>query len=233
MTEQYPPYNYQESGRLQGISVDLLEKIWERMGVNLNRSVILLLPWTEGYNRTLKENNTVLFTTFRIPERELLFKWVGPVASGRDVLLVKNKNISINAEQDLKKYKIAAIENDCAVQRLLDKGVNKEELILEKSSKPVIDMLENGTVDAWAYNDMAGIWLIQDSGKNASDYRVAYVLGRDEGYYAFNKGTSDSLVQSFQQALDYIKGNKDSSGSSDYEKILRKNTPAYTGNSRL
>ena len=86
-------------------------------------------------------------------------------------------------------------------------------------------MLKNGTIDAWAYNDMAGIWLIQQSGENASDYKVAYVLGPDDGYYAFNKETPDSLVQSFQQALDYIKSNKDSSGVSDYEKILTKYIP--------
>ena len=49
---QYPPYNYQEEGKLQGISVDLLEGIWAKMGVNLNRSAIELLPWTEGYQRT-------------------------------------------------------------------------------------------------------------------------------------------------------------------------------------
>jgi len=35
ITEQFPPYNYQEDGKLQGISVDLLEMAWERMGVNL------------------------------------------------------------------------------------------------------------------------------------------------------------------------------------------------------
>jgi polar amino acid transport system substrate-binding protein len=86
LTEQYPPYSYQADGRLQGISVDLLESVWQRMGVNLNRSVILLLPWTEGYNRTLEENNTVLFSTGRFPEREQLFRWAGPIASGRFVL---------------------------------------------------------------------------------------------------------------------------------------------------
>ena len=227
MTEQYPPYNYQDmNGRLQGISVDLLEKVWEKMNVSLNRSAIKLLPWTDGYERTLKENNTVLFTTFRIPEREQLFKWVGPIASGRDVLLAKsNKNISIVDKEDLRKIKIGAIEDDCAVQRLLNNGVKKEDLILETKSTPIIKMLKNGTIDAWAYNDLAGIWLIQQSGENTSDYKVAYVLAQSDGYYAFNKGTPDSLVQSFQQALNYIKNNKDSSGVSDYERVLTKYIP--------
>jgi len=37
ITEQYPPYNYQEAGKLQGISIDLLEKVLEKMNVSLDR----------------------------------------------------------------------------------------------------------------------------------------------------------------------------------------------------
>jgi polar amino acid transport system substrate-binding protein len=226
ITEQYPPYNYREHGRLQGISVDLLEKIWEKMGAGLNRSTIKLLSWTEGYEIAEKENNTVLFTTWRIPEREQLFKWVGPVASGSDVLLAKiDKNICIAVPSDLKRYKIGGIRNDIAVQRLLKDGLREEDLILAANSTPIIEMLKNGTIDAWAYNDIAGIWLLQQSGANAGDYKVAYVLAAGNGYYAFNRGTPDSIVQSFQQALDYFKNNKGSSGTSDYQKILDKYIP--------
>ncbi|MFB3763900.1 MAG: cache domain-containing protein [Methanotrichaceae archaeon] len=227
MTEQYPPFNFQKDGKLQGISVDLLEKMWGKMGVDLNRSAIELLPWTDCYEKTLKEKNTVLFTTFRIPEREHLFKWVGPIASGRDALLAKSdKNISITSPQDLEKYRIGGIKNDIAVQRLLDEGMKKEDLVLETSSAPIIEMLKNGTIDAWAYNDLAGLWLIQESGADASNFKVAYVLARGEGYYTFNKEIPDSTVQSFQQALDSIKNSRDAYGVSDYEKILTKYIPA-------
>jgi polar amino acid transport system substrate-binding protein len=227
ITEQYPPYNFQKDGKLQGISVDLLGKMWENMDVDLNRSAINLLPWTEGYQRTLNENNTVLFTTFRLPEREKLFKWVGPAASGRDVLLAKrDKTISISGPQDLKHYKIGAIKDDVAVQRLLNKGVKIEDLILEITSKPIIEMLENGSIDAWAYNELAGISLIQQAGANANEYEIAYVLDQADGYYAFNKDTPDSIVESFQEALDYIKSHKDANGASDYDKILSEYIPA-------
>jgi len=225
ITEQYPPYNFQQDGKLQGISVDLLEKVWERMRVDLNRSVIEVMPWTEGYQRTMEENNAVLFTTFRLPEREQLFKWVGPVASGRDVLLVKRDNISIQNQEDWKKYRIGAITDDVAVQRLINKGAEIEYLVIENESKPIIEMLEDGSIDAWAYNELAGIWLIQQSGANISEYKVAYVIDQGEGYYAFNNETSDSLVQSFQEAIDYIKNNKDANGSSDYDKILAEYLP--------
>ena len=87
-------------------------------------------------------------------------------------------------------------------------------------------MLQNGSIDAWAYDDTSGIWLIQKSVANANDFEVAYVIDRIDYYYAFNKETPDSTVQYFQQALDYIKSNKDKDGVTDYEKILAKYIPA-------
>lgn len=226
ITEQRPPFSYEKGGMLQGISVDLLEMVWKRMDVNLNRSAIQLLPWTEGYEKTLRENGTVLFSTGRLPEREQLFKWAGPIASDRYVLLAKkDKNIGLLNEENLKNIKIGAIEDDMAVQMLLDEGVNEENMILETTSTPIIEMLKNGSIDAWAYGETAGIWEIQELGENASNYKAAYVLGVSDAYLAFNKGVPDSLVQSFQEAIDYIKGNKDEKGISDYDKILMKYIP--------
>jgi polar amino acid transport system substrate-binding protein len=227
ITEQFPPYNFQKDGRLQGISVDLLEKAWEIMGESLNRTIIELLPWTEGYQRTLGEEDTVLFSTARLPEREQLFKWAGPIGPFRNVLLAKrDRNISVTNSEDLKKYKIGALKDDSAVQMLLNQGLKMEDLVLKTSSKPLIEMLQNESIDAWAYGDTAGIWLIQNSGLNTSDYRTAYILGRTDYYYAFNRETPDALVQSFQQALDSVKGNKDKEGVSDYEKIIAAYIPA-------
>ncbi len=227
MTEQFPPYNFQEDGKLQGISVDLLLKMWDKMDAGLNRSVIELLPWTKGYQRTLNEKNTVLFSTARLPQREQLFKWAGPIGPIRNVLLAKkDSNLNITSPEDLKRYKIGAIDEDSAVQMLLDKGMKKEDLVLERTSKSIIEMLQNGSIDAWAYGDTAGIWLIQKSGLNASDFKAAYELGQIDYYYAFNKETPDSIVQSFQHALDCIESSKDKSGVTDYEKILSKYVPA-------
>jgi polar amino acid transport system substrate-binding protein len=106
---------------------------------------------------------------------------------------------------------------------LLDEGINEENIALETTPTPIIERLLNGSIDAWAYGEIAGI---QELGENASNYRAAYVLGISDAYLAFNKGVPDSLVQSFQVAIDYIKGNKDEKGMSDYDKILAKYIPA-------
>lgn len=226
ITEQFPPYNFLEDGELKGISVDLLETIWKMLGADINRSVIVTLPWTEGYQRALDEEGVVLFSMARLPQREQLFKWAGPIGPIRTVLLVKNDtSISITATEDLKNYRIGAIKDDYSVQMLLDNDLAIENLTLEATAAQIIEMLQNGSIDAWAYDDMAGILLIQESGKNASDFRTAYVLGELDFYYAFNKETPDSLVQSFQDAIDHIKSNKDANGVSDYEVILSRYIP--------
>ncbi len=223
ITHQFPLLNFEKDNMLQGISIDLIELVWRRMGANLNRSNIEFLPWTDGYRRALKEKNTVLFATARLPERERLFKWAGPIGSDRKVLLAKkDRNLTISGPSDLKNYRIGVVRDDSAIQFVLDDGVRMDDLVVQNTSKPIIEMLQNDSIDAWAYSDSAGRWLIQDSDANASDYRAAYVLGEIEAYYAFNKETPDLIVQSFQQALDYIKSNRDRDGVSDYERILSK-----------
>jgi polar amino acid transport system substrate-binding protein len=226
ITEQFPPFNFKEDGKLQGISVDLLEIAWQRMGEDLNRSVIRLLSWTDGYKETLEKNNTVLFAVGRSPEREDLFKWAGPIGSSWYVLLTKmEKNISITTPKDIKKLKIGAIEDDLAIQMLLDKGVEKDDIIIETTSEAIIEKLKNGSIDAWAYNDLTAIWQLQKSGINVSDYVVSYVLGGADAYLAFNKEVPDSLVQSFQESIDYIMAKEDEDGKSSFERIQAKYIP--------
>jgi polar amino acid transport system substrate-binding protein len=77
------------------------------MNISMSRSAIEFLPWTEGYQRAQKEKNTVLFSTARLPEREKLFKWVGPIRPVKGVLISKsNNNVTIQSDSDIKKYKI-------------------------------------------------------------------------------------------------------------------------------
>ncbi|OPX77477.1 MAG: extracellular solute-binding protein [Methanosaeta sp. PtaB.Bin039] len=226
ITEQFPPYNFEEDGVLQGISVDVLERVWDIMGADLNSSIIEILPWSEGYQRALEQNDSLLFCTARSPEREELFKWAGPVGSLRFVLLAKTKeNISITGPEELEALKIGAVEEDMAVQMLLDEGVRMEDISVEKTSEPIVDMLKNGSIDAWASNEITGLWEIQESGENASDYEAVYVLGDGHAYFAFNKAVQDTLVQSFQQAIDQVMSHEGDDGITDYQRIVAKYIP--------
>jgi len=86
LTEHYPPLNYKEEGKLYGVSVDVLDALFEKMNVQLSRDNISLTPWSEAYQQTLAVENRMLFSTARVPERELLFKCVAPLHQRKPLL---------------------------------------------------------------------------------------------------------------------------------------------------
>lgn len=225
-TEQNPPYNFEENGTLQGISVELLELITAKMGENVSREAVRLVPWTEGYQAALTQNKTVLFTTARLPEREQSFKWVGPIYTYTNVLFARPESgIVIDEPGDLKEYRIGVIVDDAAVQQLLDAGVNESQLVYETDLFAVIDKLENGEIDLLAYPKESGRYFTWQATGNAYAFRIVSALPALEGYYAFSRDVPDATIRSFQQALDSLKAEKDATGISTYERVLGRYAP--------
>jgi polar amino acid transport system substrate-binding protein len=221
MTEQYPPFNFLEKGNLQGISVDLLELILKKTKAGFSRDAIQFGPWADGYQKTLNVQDTALFSTTRTPERESLFKWVGPIAPTRIVLFTrKDRSLNIQSPDDLKALKIGAITDDIGEQLCLKAGVQKKDMILSENADSLVELLETGKIDAWAYEETAGRWFINNHAEGAGDFTTVYVLYEGELYYAFNRLTDESVIKTIQSALDDIKKEKDINGFSPYEQIF-------------
>jgi polar amino acid transport system substrate-binding protein len=226
-TEQLPPYNYEENGTLQGISVDLLEAVTEKLGSKVPREEVHLVSWTEGYQATLTQPGTVLFSTARLPEREASFKWVGPIYTGQKVLFARrDREISINHPEDLADYKIGVITDDSAIPQLLAIGVARDQLVEASDPLTIITKLDQGELDLWCYGEDAGNYFAKEQTGKYGYFKVVYTLQKYELYYAFNRDTPDSTVQSFQQALDAVKEEQDAAGISRYERIIGRYIPA-------
>ena len=94
LTENFPPYNMAKNGKnfaqnenLEGIAVDILRETFNRAGISY--SMTLRFPWERIYNLALENPGYGVFVTARIPEREALFKWVGPLGPDDWVLLAR------------------------------------------------------------------------------------------------------------------------------------------------
>ncbi|MFT6985933.1 MAG: polar amino acid transport system substrate-binding protein [Psychromonas sp.] len=209
ITENYPPFNFEENGKLQGISIDLLLLMLNKLHAKQTLADIHLKPWARGYNALLANANTCLFSTLRTEEREKLFKWVGPISAISISLIArKDKNIQITSKQDLLKYKIGVVRDDAGEQLLLKAGVAFENLdqiggvnVIAQS----IRKLNKGRFDLLAYGDQAAIRTMKKQGFDFNNYEIVYSLKKGEIYYACNKEMSELLIQGLQNALDALK----------------------------
>jgi len=220
-TEQVPPYNYMENGTLQGISVDLLEVITGKMGENISRDQVKVVPWSEGYSAALTGNHTMIFGIARLPEREHLFKWAGPIIPLTPVLFaLPERGIVITSPDDLAGYRIGAVTENAEIQHLMEIGVNQSQIVLAENASVLVLMLRNGEIDLMAYSQAAGRYFTRQVTGSFDTFRVVYVFPDIPLYYAFSRDVPDETVQSFQNALDTLKTEKGEEGFSEYERIL-------------
>ena len=217
MTEQYPPYNLEEDDKIQGIAVDILALMLQKVGSNQTREDIKLLPWARGYQRALSEPNTCLFSTTRTEEREELFKWVGPIAPNTVSLIArKDRKIKIESIDELKTHNIGTIRDDVAELYLIAAGVSIDSM--KRVAKTILNIkkLNRGRIDLWAYGEDVAMWELKAHGFDPADYESVYVLNRKYLYFAFHKDTPDSVIQKLQAAIDTLEAD------GTYEKILER-----------
>ncbi len=75
LTEEYPPDNYMENGKVVGDSTEIVVEILKRIGSKLTRQDIRLVPWARAYGEALNDKSTIVYSIGRTTEREHLFKW--------------------------------------------------------------------------------------------------------------------------------------------------------------
>ncbi|XPV77824.1 MAG: substrate-binding periplasmic protein [Desulfovibrio sp.] len=222
LTENYPPYNYQEHGQVIGISTDLLMRIFEMCNNPTQRKDIQLLPWKRAYQDFFRESNTLIYSTVRTEEREALFKWVGPIAHTRIGLVARaDTEIKINSIQDIHKYRIGVVAED--VSESILKGIGIPSEIMEYANTPWSNMrkLQHGRIDMFAYDIDAAISIGKALGFKNNSFKLVHLLGQHKLYYAFHKNTPDQQIQKFQRALDTLKL-RDGSGESEHSRIFDK-----------
>jgi polar amino acid transport system substrate-binding protein len=206
MTEQYPPFNFEEDGKLKGISIDLLLEIFKELGSGLTDRNIKVYPWAAGYKRTVEQKNNVLFATTRTEQRESLFKWVGPIAKNETLLILRKEDpLNIQNRDELNNYRYGVIRNDIGEQLMIQSGVNRNNLVGVTKMLTLIQMLKLKRIDAWVYGEYAAKWALKNHGFNPSDFTTGYVLSTSDLYYAFSKDTPNEIIQKFQRALDAVK----------------------------
>lgn len=199
LTEDLPPLNYIDNGVLVGPSVEIVREIINRLGT---KEKIQVYPWARAYKMALEEKNVVLFGMTYTEVRKDKFKWVGPLAIKRDILVAKKTSgIKIITLEDAKKVRRIGTLLDDTRGRMLERlgFTNLEPVTDEKLNAQKLSI---DRIDLWAYK-IPGLRTVCDlAGVDYREFEEVYHLREIELMIAFSKKTPDVIVKKWNEAFN-------------------------------
>ncbi|MEX6675193.1 ABC transporter substrate-binding protein [Pseudomonas sp. W2Oct36] len=206
LTENFPPYNMATDGKnfaqesnIEGIAVEVVRETFKRAGIGYN--LTLRFPWDRIYKLAMENPGYGVFVTARLPEREKLFKWVGPIGPDDWILLARaDSPIQLSTLEAARSYRIGAYKGDAIAMELARQGMKPITVLSDKdNARKLVD----GQLDLWATGDPAGRYLARQEG--ITGLKTVLRFNSAELFLALNKDTPDAVVQRLQRALDQLR----------------------------
>lgn len=230
LTEQLPPLNMEVDGKVMGFSSELLDMMAADAGVTVRKQV---LPWARAYDRALRQSDALIYSVVRTPERESLFRWVGPISPRRIVLYrwADRNDIAIKNLDEARPYRIGTTLESASTKLLeklgfapipatdaagggLEMGVN-DEANMRKFIARRFDLLVS--------LDWAAAHNAKNAGIDPALLVPALVLDDAAAYwFGLNPAISPEIAKRFDQAL--LKAKLDGRYNQLRQKYLLKNT---------
>jgi len=212
LTESLPPLNYEQDGKVTGFSTDLLEMMAAEAAIPLQKQV---LPWARAYDRGTQPGNTVLYSLVRTPERESLFRWVGPIGPRR-ILLYKwadRADIRLKSLEDARAYRIGSTLESAATKSLMAQGFVPMPAAgatagLELGATDVVNMRKfmAKRFDLLVSLDWAATYNARNAGIDPASLQPALVLDDSASYwYGLNLAVDEDVARRLNAALQKIR----------------------------
>lgn len=208
VTEAWPPYSYKEDGKTMGVVTEIVEETLKRSGLEYS---IEVYPWARAYDMAQNNENVLIYSIFKLPNRVDLFKWIKIEGLSINMYLFSPKHrddISLCSLEDAKRYRIGVTRETSTHHYLNSKGfeegvnlfpVNCEEQNALKSAPQSkrIDLTTGDRLSLAHWLSVAGL---------PSDYWVARLpLFHEDFYMAFGKKTSDEMVEKVRRAFQEVR----------------------------
>ncbi|ROL87484.1 substrate-binding periplasmic protein [Pseudomonas chlororaphis] len=206
LTENFPPYNMAKNGKnfaqgenINGIAVDIVREMFKRAGINY--SLTLRFPWERIYKLALEQPGYGVFVMARLPDREPLFKWVGPIGPDDWIMLARgDSKIALQSLEQARKYRIGAYKGDAIAETLAKQGLKPLVVLRDQDNAR---KLVGGQIDLWATGDPAGRYLARQEG--VTGLKTVLRFHSAQLYLALNKEVPDETVARLQAALDQLR----------------------------
>lgn len=205
ITEEWPPYNYVEQGRLSGVSVKIVQALQRELG---RRDPILVYPSQRAKLILESRSRTMMFSMFRTAQRETRYKWIGPI--GRDAIYFYQRSgspLQIRTLQDAKEVPvIASRQAGLVFNTLMAHGFTNLDASAY-SSKQVYGKLLRGRAALAISDSPLGVRHLLGEMELPIDalQQTSVKLLESDLYIAASLDFPDLEIARWQQALDRLK----------------------------
>ena len=199
----YPPLAYEQDGYLRGVAPAVVREIQAMVG---DTNPIQAAPWLRAYERAQTDTMQALFAIVRIPKREKLFKWVGPIFGEGDYFFKrKGSDLSVTSLDDARKVERIAVRRDGYTHQLLQsKGFSN--LDVGPSYDSSYRKLAEGRVDLVLMGEKTSYYMVRKAGIDPKTFeRTSYKVAESGAWLAFSLDVPDSMITKWQNALDALK----------------------------
>ncbi|MES2758348.1 MAG: transporter substrate-binding domain-containing protein [Pseudomonadota bacterium] len=195
-TETSAPTSMKEDNQIIGSATEKVREIMARTGTDYT---IEMLPWRRAFTFTRQRADACLFSTTRTPERESLFKWVGPTDHAEWVLLGRaDRNYDLKTLEDARNLRIGTYNGDARDDYLRARGFN-----VDPAPHDLVNprKLMLNRIDLWAASLKRGAAVLDKSGWRTKIVPVL-TFNRVDVYLACNPAVPDALIDKMNAAFE-------------------------------
>ncbi|WP_020583887.1 substrate-binding periplasmic protein [Endozoicomonas elysicola] len=201
VTENFPPLNmtnngtsYARNDRVSGFATDIMRKLFETSGYEVDFT--LMSDWDEAYNSAKDTSGYGVYSTFRTPEREDSFQWVGPLYEEDWVILApEGSDVTISSLDELKNYQVGSYEFDAITDHLKNNQIN---VVPAKSDSINVVKLKLGQIELWASSSLTGPY-------TAANFNIPvkpiHTFSESGLWLAMHKDTDHTIISTLNEKL--------------------------------
>lgn len=196
VTEEYPPFNYSQDGRITGIGVEQVDAITKAAGIDYTLEI---MPWARAFAMAKSQPMHCVFTTGYTRERSGQFVWVNPLLKDQMVLLKRKDGSKGPATmQEALGMKIGSQRGDFAVEVMEDLGVKDIDLAADIDLS--VRKLVSGRIDLLP----TSIKTYENLVNQGQPVEKAMLLAGKTYGIACQKDTPPALIARLQVELDKL-----------------------------
>ena len=163
------------------------------------------VPLARGLQQLALRERVMLFNVYRTPQREPLYRWVGPLLRDRSMLYQRTAHaLPLGSLMQARALPVCALRGGAHAQKLEE--LSFRNITLHNSYAGCLRMLAGGRVALAALSENDYPAKLREAGLSADVLRASgVVLMESEGYIAVSLATPPAEVVQWNQALQLLR----------------------------